>query len=407
MLTEVIMPKLGLTMEEGAVQHWHKAVGAQVVQGEPLVDIETDKTVVEVEAPADGFLRQIIVAQGTSGVPVGTPLALITTGADEAIAAAAPAPTASTSAPASAATSVAASAPAGSEADAGAVRASPAARRRARELKVDLARITGTGPRGAVSVEDVEKAAASAAAAPAAPTGSAAVAPGKVPLNNMRRAIARAMVFSHRSAPVFVLRRKARADALLAAYRARKAELRASGGPDLTVTDLVLRAAAAALLRHPQVNASFVGEPDDADAHILVHPAVHLGLAVATDAGLVVPVIRDAGGLSLAQLAERRSGVVARARAGKLKADELSGGTFSVSNLGGMGVDSFDAVINPPEAAILAVGRTIEELVVDGGKMSIAQTIDLSLSCDHRVIDGAQGAAFLVDLVGLLEQPAA
>ncbi len=309
-----------------------------------------------------------------------------------------------------AAAAVQPAAAAGGDGESAGPRASPAARRRARELKVDLARVTGTGPRGLIGTEDVEKAAASAAA------GSAAASPGggqprcgavgrhQVPLNNMRRAIARAMVFSHRTAPVFVLRRKARVARLLEVYRTRKAELRESGGPGLTVTDLLLQASAAALLRHPQVNASFVGEPDDADAHIVLHSGIHLGLAVSTDAGLVVPVLRDAARLTLSELAQRRQAVVERARAGRLKADELSGGTFSISNLGGMGVDSFTAVINPPEAAILAVGRTIEELVVDAGQMSIAPTMELSLTADHRVIDGAQGAAFLVDLVQLLEQ---
>lgn len=391
------MPKLGLTMEEGGVQHWRKAVGAQIDQGEPLVDVETDKTTIEVEAPASGFLRQILVSEGTSGVPVGTPLALITTTADEAIAehglsSQAPvAPRADPVAPA-----------ASSERERASVRASPAARRRARELNVDLSCVLGTGPSGMIAVEDVEKAALGTAAPASAPSG--ATAPAKVPLNNMRRAIARAMALSHRTAPVFVLRRKARVAALLEIFRKRKAEFGTSGGPNLTITDLLLHASAAALVKHPQINASFVGDPDDLDAHIVVHPAIHLGLAVATDAGLVVPVIRDAGSLSLKELALRRQQVVERARAGRLKAEELSGSTFSISNLGGMGVDSFTAMINPPEAAILAVGRTIEELIVADGKMSIAPTMELSLTADHRVVDGAQGAAFLVDLVELLEQ---
>ena len=158
------------------------------------------------------------------------------------------------------------------------------------------------------------------------------------------------------------------------------------------------------LTRHPIVNASFVGDASDPDAHVVKYGQVNLGLAVATDSGLVVPVISNAANLSLAEIAQRRSDIVPRARSGRLKADESSGGTFTVSNLGGMGIDSFTAVINPPEAAILAVGRIIDEPVAEDGRMWVEPTMELTLSADHRVIDGSIGAAFLVDLVSSLEQ---
>jgi pyruvate dehydrogenase E2 component (dihydrolipoamide acetyltransferase) len=400
LLTEVIMPKLGLTMEEGSVQSWRKATGALVQQGEALVDIETDKTVVEVEAPATGYLRTILVPEKTM-VAIGTPIALISSTADEPLPQPAPSPAATlagshASQPAvSAPTSIReGSAVQASPTDGLRTRASPAARRRAKELNVDLARVKGSGPDGLIGVGDVEKAASEKTVAGA----------GVVPLTRMRRGIARAMVLSHQTVPVFVLRKKARVAGLLQAQRAHKARSHDSGGVDLTVTDMLLHAVAQTLSRHPSVNASFVGDPADPAAHIVLHPAVNLGLAVATESGLVVPVIADAAHLSLQEIASRRVDLVQRARSDRLRADEMSGGTFSVSNLGGMGIDSFTAIINAPEAAILAVGRIIEEPVVDAGVASIAPTMELTLTADHRVIDGALGAAFLVDLVTTIEQ---
>ena len=396
MLTEVIMPKLGLTMEEGTVQTWRKAEGSSVQHGEVLLDIETDKTVVEVEAAATGYLRSILVAEKTV-VPVGTPLAIITTTMDESIARAAVAPVSGSAHAAHAASkpAVAGKQPDAERSDAevsvgeGAKpKASPAARRRARELEIDLARVKGTGPGGLIGVSDVE---------------GAAVATNAVALTGMRRAVARAMVLSHRTTPVFTLQRKARVSRLIEVHRLRKAALSEAGGPELTITDLLLFSVARALTRHPEVNSSFVGDPDDASAHIVRHAAVNLGLAVATDSGLVVPVMAGAAALSLKEISQRRSELIERARAGRLKADESTGGTFTVSNLGGMGIDSFTAVINPPEAAILAVGRIMEEPVAEAGRIVAAATMSLTLTADHRVLDGAQAAVFLVDLVAALE----
>jgi pyruvate dehydrogenase E2 component (dihydrolipoamide acetyltransferase) len=426
---EVPMPKLSMTMEEGELIAWVKSEGEQVRAGEVICEVNSDKVEMEVESPADGTLVRHTAAEGEV-VPVGAPIATLATEAEDLLGGLFEPPAADgDGGGASAAT-------------AGPKPVVPAARRKAAELGVDLTTVSGTGPDGLVRVADVEAAAPephppvggaptgrvaaggtggeplSTAPAPAsAPAPAPASAPApvpavgapgasdadveEVPLSPMRRVVARRLVESMQSTPHFYLTIAVDAEALLG-FRADLNRQLADRGEDLkvSVNDLIVKACAVLLRSNPDLNVSFGGDK------LLVHKRVHVGMAVAVDGGLVVPVVRDADQKTITQVAREARELVGRARSGKLAADEMGGGTFTVSNLGMFGVQQFTAVINPPEAAILAVGAAEAEPVVTAeGAVEVHQRMRLTLSIDHRALDGATGARFLGQLKTALEHP--
>lgn len=364
--TRVIMPKLGLTMDEGRLIAWHKAEGDRVAEGEVLFEVETDKAAMEVPATTTGFLRRIL-AQPEDMVPVATVVAIITSTADELL----HAPEATSPQP---------SDPAPGSSSGDRIVASPAARKRAQELGIDLATVTASKP-PRISIEDVE------AAAAAAPASAASAGEKRIPLSRMRKAIAAAMSRSAREAPQFSIER----DVDMTAANARRKQAGAS------YTDVVVSAVARALAAHPRLRSRF-----DGDA-IVEQANAHIGLAVAVTDGLLVPVIRDAHTKDLATLAREREHLEEGARAGRLTADALSGAVLSISNLGSLGIDRFTALVNPPEAAILAMGRVRDRVVARDGKAEVRPVVTLTLSVDHRVADGAEAARFLDDVAKQLE----
>ncbi len=405
MAVEVKLPRLGQGMESGTIVRWLKSEGDAVAKGEPLYELDTDKVTQEVEAEADGVLLSIVVADGE--VDVGTTVAIIgapdedvsglvtrAVGGDGGVPAAAPV----VAAPVVAAPVVAVPVPSeeAREEREERVKASPLARRIARERGIDLSIVTGTGPEGRVVAEDVEQ----AAVAPAVPAARAP-APAEievVQLTSIRRTIARRLTEAW-EAPVFQL--TVTADATeLDGTRERMLELLGESDVKPTVNDVLTRLVAAALTRHRAVNALFI------EGEIHRYPSANVGIAVATPNGLVVPVVRDANRKSVQEIAAARADLVSRAREGKLQFADLEEGTFTISNLGMYGIDQFVAVLNPPQVAILAVG-SIEErpLVVEGG-LEIAPTMTMTLTCDHRAIDGSEGAEFLRTVKTLVEAPA-
>jgi len=397
--TEVILPRLGQGMEAGTIVRWLKAEGEAVAKGDPLFELDTDKVTQEVEAEASGVLLKIAVAEGE--VPVGKTVAFI--GAEGEPVPEADAAEESASDNLSQAVTEAPQTPErASEPTAttnGRVKASPLARRLAREKGLDLQAIRGTGPEGRIVAEDVERAAVgSAPAAPAAPEAVPAAAPGeveRVPLTSLQKTIVRRLTDAW-AAPVFQL--------VMSADMTRALELRAllvERHPDErpTVTDLLTKVCALALQRHRAVNALFAGDA------IELHPSANVGIAVATERGLVVPVLRGCERLTVAQIAAARGDVVSRARDGKLEPADLEGGTFTISNLGMYGVEQFVAVLNPPQAAILAVGSIEERPVARDGEVVVRPMLTMTLTCDHRTIDGATGADFLRTVKEFLEEP--
>jgi pyruvate dehydrogenase E2 component (dihydrolipoamide acetyltransferase) len=428
-MSEILMPRLSDTMEEGVVSSWHKKPGDKIAVGDALVDIETDKALMEYEAYEEGVLGEILVPEGGTAA-IGTPIAVLVT--DGAVPAPRPAEPSPAQRPGSAepapepaaepAPEPLAEAPAvnGATPSAPATRdgrsrppSSPLARRIARESGVDLTTVTGSGPGGRIIRADVEAAARDAAvmsAPPAAPpvatptpapVASQAVPEAdpdteQVPLSRIRKVTARRLAESMRTAPHFYLTRVVDAEELLAF----RATLNAALAPaKVSVNDLIVKACATALRANPVLNVSFTEE------HLLVHKRVHVGVAVALDEGLVVPVIRDADRKSVSAIGAETRELAGRAREQKLTPQEMSGGTFTVSNLGMFGVDAFTAVINPPEAAILAVGATRKEVVFRDGEVVPRDRMTLTLSIDHRACDGATGAKFLGELAELLENP--
>jgi pyruvate dehydrogenase E2 component (dihydrolipoamide acetyltransferase) len=406
-------------MESGIVVRWLKKEGDAVSKGDPLYELDTEKVTQEIESETDGVLAKIVVSEGE--VAVGTTLAVIESdGAGDGAAPAAEAereaepepepepvqqqvqePTPE-SAPPEAAASPAPPAetptPAAGERERPTpLKASPLARRIARERGVDLASVRGTGPDGRILAEDVEKAPTGAPAA----TPGAPVAPAEeaevVQLTSVRKTIAKRLTEAW-TAPVFQLGVSAdMAEAL--ALRERLVERLEEGDVKPTVNDVLVKLAAVALSRHAPLNATFSGE------EIHRHPAPNVGIAVAAPQGLVVPVIRDAARLTVQEIARARADLVGRARDNKLTFADLEGGTFTISNLGMFGVEQFTAVLNPPQVAILAVGAVKDEAVVRDGDLDVAPIVHLVLTCDHRAIDGADGATFLQTLVALIEQP--
>jgi pyruvate dehydrogenase E2 component (dihydrolipoamide acetyltransferase) len=386
------IPKVGLVMEEVKVVRWLKNVGDQVVAGETLLEVETEKSVVEIEAAATGRLAQILV-EVDSPAAVGdqvawiesaeAPVAAATAAAPRKLEPATAAPTASPrpASPAAAATR-----------DAGRIRSSPVARQLAAERGIDLGVITGTGPGGRVQLDDVQRVID-------ASRGGKIAAPS---LSPMRRALARAMTLSNATIPQFTVSRAVEWTVPQALRREFSARL-PDGSPRLSLTDFLLQAVARALIEIPGLNATFSGDPDAADARIVPASGAHIGLVVAVDNGLLVPVIHDVECLGLAELARRREDCVERSLKGRLKREEVEGATFSISNLGADGPDRFTAIINPPQSAILAVGRQRDCVVARDGAVAVRPMSDLTLTVDHRVADGRLAAQFLARLAAILE----
>jgi pyruvate dehydrogenase E2 component (dihydrolipoamide acetyltransferase) len=432
MAVEVKLPRLGQGMESGTIVRWLKSEGDAVAKGDPLYELDTDKVTQEVEAEADGVLLKIVVSEGEADV--GTMVGVIgaqdedvsdlvaSAGGDGAGPAAAPAPpteepqpeekeapsdkvsqaekAALEPAPGQDAPEAEAQPPPATRAAGDRVKASPLARRIARERGIDLAAVTGTGPEGRVIAEDVEKAAVAAPAAPAIPQAPA-VPTGEVEvveLTSIRRTIARRLTEAW-EAPVFQLSVTADASQL-ASTRERLVELLREGETKPTVNDVLTRLVAAALMRHRPVNAHFV------EGKILRFPSANVGIAVATPNGLVVPVIRNADRRSVQEIAAVRADLVGRAREGKLQLSDLENGTFTISNLGMYAIEQFIAVLNPPQVAILAVGSIEERPQVVDGELVVAPTMTMTLTCDHRAIDGSEGAEFLRTVKTLVEEPA-
>jgi pyruvate dehydrogenase E2 component (dihydrolipoamide acetyltransferase) len=425
-MPDVLMPRLSDTMTEGVLTQWLKHEGDTVHRGDVLAEIETDKATMELEAYDDGVLTRILVTGGTT-VPIGQPIAVIGDGSVVAPPAtpapATPAPATPTPTPAAPVPSHAQAPPPAPETRrVPAVRTSPLARALAREHGIDVATIAGSGPGGRIVRADVESAIAAApsmsspapappktlpAAAPSSPPDVATTATAartvrgddeKISLTAVRRITAQRLTESA-AAPHFYLTSVVDAAELLTFRAELNKQLVAGTGTKVSLTDLLIRACAVTLRTHPQVNSSWGGD------HLLRHRRIHVGSAVALDDGLIVPVIRDADRKAVSEIAAEAHELTERARAGRLTPDEFTGGTFTISNLGTYGIDHFTAVINPPEAAILAVGAATEEPVVRDGRLVATTTMKLTLSIDHRVLDGATAAAFLRDLVRLLEQP--
>lgn len=412
-MPEITMPKLSDTMTEGTLISWKKRKGDKVSAGEVLAEIETDKATMEWESPEDGTLSEIYIEEGGK-VNVGDKIAFIG-GAGEAAPAGKtegvkqPAPAVKTES-VEAGVSPAPRQPARLplQSNEARVKASPVARRLAGELGVDLAQVNGTGPDGRITESDVRAAAnAHGPARPPTPSpkpAAPAVRPGagaRIQLGGMRKVIAQRLVESKGPVPHFYLNIEIDAGPLMAA----RAELKSAGEKTdtarITVNDFILKASVQAALKVPKVNASF-----DGDA-IVQYADVDLAVAVAIEDGLVTPVLRAAQNKSLREMSEAVKDLAHRARNKRMKPEEFQGGSFTVSNLGGMGIDSFSAIINPPQGFILAIGAIVKKPVVgEGDQMSVGHRLTICMSCDHRVIDGALGAEYLKELRHLLENPA-
>ncbi len=437
MATKIVMEALSPTMEEGRLVAWKKREGDAVKSGETLAEVETDKAVMELVAREDGVLRKVLLAEGST-IPVGALVAIVGT-KDEDISgvlpaappppgvggrgSAAPAPAAGVvpKAPAAPAAAAAPAAPTAAAATlhptpshptpaSGRVRSSPLARRLAAEKGLDLRLVTGSGPAGRVIRRDVEAAgaAATAVATPAAgepPRAPLALAPAlpaegfrDVPLTTMRKTIARRLTESLGPVPHFFLTSEIEMER---AWEARQHLAGLGEAYKVSFNDLIVKAVALALRRHPAVNAAFLGD------HVRFHGDVHVGVAVAVEDGLITPVIRHADRKGLQEIAAEGRALAERARARRLTPEEYTGATFSVSNLGMFDIDEFTAVINPPEAGILAVGRIAQRPVAADGAVAVRRTMRVTMSCDHRVVDGATGAKFLQTVKLMLENPLA
>ncbi len=424
-MTDILMPALSPTMEEGTLAKWHVKIGDSVRSGDVIAEIETDKATMEVEAVDEGVVEAILVAEGTEGVKVNAPIARLSGGE-----AAAPPPPAPAAAPAIAAPTPTATpaafpvavtgpgpAPENNVGTEGRRRifASPLARRLAAERGLDLASLTGSGPHGRIIRADVEAAAAAprpVSAAASAPAAGSASGPAPtlaqlgypddsytlVPLDGMRRTVARRLTESARDIPHFPLTIDVEIDALLAA-RTRINGLLEPRGIKVSVNDLVIKAAALALRQVPEANASFTPEG------IALHRHADISMVVAVEGGLITPIIRRAEQKGLAEIAQEAKDLAERARNRKLKPEEFQGGTFSISNLGMFGIRQFGSIINPPQGAILSVGAGEARAVVRDGQVVSRTLMTVTLTCDHRVIDGAIGARWLAAFRALIEEP--
>lgn len=395
---QVLMPALSPTMEEGTLAKWVAKEGDVIEAGDVIAEIETDKATMEVEAVDEGTLAKILVPEGTEGVAVNAPIALILEeGEDESAlegftpsAPSAPAPAAEAPQAVPAATPV----PAVKGPDKGArIFASPLARRIAGQKGIDLSAIQGSGPKGRIIKRDVEGAGAMKPASAPAITGDAY---DTVPLTAMRKTIAKRLTEAKQTVPHFYLTIDCRIDELL---KARKAVNEAQG-LKLSVNDFIIKASALALKKVPAANASFTPEA------ILMHHHADIGVAVAIEGGLITPIVRHAETKGLGQISDEVKDMAARAKDKKLMPEEYQGGSFSISNLGMFGIKEFSAVINPPHGAILAVGAGEKRpVVLADDTLGVATVMTCTLSCDHRVVDGAVGAEFLAAFKGFIEQP--
>jgi len=420
-MTDILMPALSPTMEEGVLAKWHVKVGDIVSAGDVIAEIETDKATMEVEAVDEGEVTDILVAEGTEGVKVNTPIARLK---DEG-GAAAPKPAAKTEAapakveaPKTAAP--VAPAPAAPKSDSGErIFASPLARRIAAQNGVDLKSIKGTGPHGRIVKRDVEgapKGAAQPAASTTAAAATTGIAPRQapslaqmgipdgsydlIPLDGMKKAVARRMVDSIQNVPHFPLFIDCEIDQLMA-VRAKVNKMLEPQGIKVSVNDFVIKAAALALKLVPEANASYTPEG------IAMHHNADVSMAVAIDGGLITPIIKKAETKGLAQIATESKDLAKRARERKLKPEEFQGGTFSVSNLGMFGIKQFTSIINEPQGCIMSVGAGEQRAVVKDGQIVPATVMTVTLTCDHRVVDGATGARFLQAFKPLIEDPVA
>jgi len=432
MPTEILMPALSPTMEEGTLAKWLVKEGDTVSSGDLLAEIETDKATMEFEAVDEGTIGKILVAEGTEGVKVNVPIAVMLEDGEsadditDAPAPAAAAPATETTAAATPAETAAAPAPAAPAASDGSrVFASPLARRIAADKGLDLSQLKGSGPRGRIVKADVEnataapKAAAPVAAAAATAPASAAAAPATGPsadiiakmyegreteeikLDGMRKTIAARLTEAKQSVPHFYLRKDIELDALMK-FRAQLNKTLEPRGIKLSVNDFIIKACALALQQVPDANAVWAGDK------MLKMKASDVAVAVAIEGGLVTPVLQDAEMKSLSALSAEMKDLAARARDRKLAPHEYQGGSFAISNLGMFGIDNFDAIINPPHAAILAVGAGVKKPVVgEDGEIKVAIVMSTTLSVDHRVIDGALGANLLNAIKANLENPMA
>ncbi|MBS0333953.1 MAG: pyruvate dehydrogenase complex dihydrolipoamide acetyltransferase, partial [Proteobacteria bacterium] len=426
------------TMEEGTLARWHVKKGDAVRSGDVIAEIETDKATMEVEAVDEGVVEEILVPEGAEGVKVNAPIARLS--GDDAGASAAPKPEAPkaeapkaeakpvepTKAPAPkaepAAAPAAPAAPASAKAEGGQrIFASPLARRIAEQKGLDLSTVAGSGPHGRIVKADVDAAQpGQAKAPPAAPAGQPQAAPAAqparqpqslesygiaagsydlIPLDGMRKTVARRMTDSFRDVPHFPLNLDIEIDALLAARAKINAMLEASGAGKVSVNDMVIKACAVALKQVPEANASYTPEG------IALHHHADISMAVAVPGGLITPIIFKAETKGLRQIAHEAKDLAERARTKKLKPEEFQGGTFSVSNLGMFGIKSFASIINEPQGAILSVGAGEKRPVARGDQLAVATVMSVTLTCDHRVVDGATGARFLAALKPLLEDP--
>ncbi len=416
---DVLMPALSPTMEEGTLAKWHVKPGDKVRSGDVIAEIETDKATMEVEAVDEGVVELVLVPEGTEGVKVNTPIARLS-GEGEAAApppAAAPAKAeqpapAKVEAPAPVATPAAPVAKSGDR-----VFASPLARRIAAQKNLDLSTVQGSGPHGRIIKRDVDAAQPGAARPASAPAAkSAAPAPVSrpvqslaqmgipdgtydlIPLDGMKKTVARRMSDSFRDVPHFPLTIDLEIDALLAG-RAKINAMLEKRGVKVSVNDLVIKAAAIALKQVPEANASYSPEG------IAMHHHADIAMAVAIEGGLITPIIRSAETKGLAQIALEAKDLAERARSRKLKPDEFQGGTFSISNLGMFGIKAFASIINEPQGCILSVGAGEQRPVVKNGQLAVATVMTVTLTCDHRVVDGAVGARWLQAFKTLIEDP--
>ena len=426
-MTDILMPALSPTMEEGTLAKWLVKKGDTVSAGDVIAEIETDKATMEVEAVDEGVVEEILVEAGTEGVKVNAPIARLSGGTETKAPEPKPAEKAEPEAPAKAEAKSATpakaepappkSAPTKAK-DGGRIFASPLARRIAEQKGLDLAAITGSGPHGRIIERDVKdakpgaKPAATAAAAPSERRGETrpvqslqqmGIPEGSydlIPLDGMRKTVARRMTDSFRDVPHFPLTIDLEIDRLLEA-RGRINKMLEKDGVKVSVNDIILKACAVALKRVPEANASYSPEG------IALHHHADIAMAVAVEGGLITPIIRKCETKGLAQIAQETKDLAERARTRKLKPEEFQGGTFSVSNLGMFGIKSFGSIINEPQGAILSVGAGTRQPVVRGDQLAIATVMSVTMTCDHRVVDGATGARWLEAFKALIEEPLA
>ena len=409
MATKVHMEALSPTMEEGRLVKWNKKEGDTVKTGDTLAEVETDKAVMELVARADGQILKTMVTEGTT-VPVGNVVAWIgkpgekVDGAGSQESGAGAAKAKPVPAPAPAPARAAPAPPIVAQADATRVKASPLARRIAKDAGVDLKLVQGSGPGGRVIKRDVESGAAQVRAAASPVPSPRLPTPGvpyeDVPLTQIRKTIAKRLAASIGPVPHFFLTTEIDMERAAEAREALNKQLGEAGGK-ISFNDIIIKAVALALIQHRACNAWFQ------DDHIRYWNEVHVGMAVAIDDGLITPVIRNADQKSLREISAESRELAGRARNRRLKPEEYTGGTFSVSNLGMFDIEHFTAVINPPEAGIIAIGSIVPQAVADGDRVTVRRRMKLTMSCDHRVIDGATGAAFLRTLKQMLENPLA